>query len=119
MNAQCCWCDVCWIQSHPTLVDFDHRTGQGLGSAESGGVAVVSSKGGLLMLLSDLANSDWLRLIRAEYLELPGMSLTKAQVQRLWGLNGTTCEALLDHLVKSGFLKQTRSREYVRAGNGY
>ena len=71
------------------------------------------------MLLSDLAHSNWLRLIRAEYEELPGMCLTKAQVQRLWGLDGTTCETLLDQLVKSGFLKQTRSREYVRAGNGY
>jgi hypothetical protein len=78
-----------------------------------------SAKGGLLMLLRDIANSDWLRLIRAEYEELPGMSLTKAQVQRLWGLDGTTCDALLDHLVKSGFLKQTRTSEYVRASNGY
>jgi hypothetical protein len=71
------------------------------------------------MLLSDLANSNWLRLIRAEYEELPGMCLTKAQVQRLWGLDGTTCEVILDQLVQSGFLKETRSREYVRAGTGY
>jgi DNA-binding IclR family transcriptional regulator len=71
------------------------------------------------MLLSDLAHSNWLRLIRAEYEELPGMSLTKVQVQRLWGLDGSTCEAILDQLVKSGFLRQTRTREYVRAGTGY
>jgi len=30
---------------------------------------------------ADLA--DWLQLIRAEYLEIPGLSLTKRQVQRL------------------------------------
>jgi len=71
------------------------------------------------MFVSAIANSDWLRLIRAEYEELPGMCLTKAQVQRLWGLDSTTCETLLDQLVRTGFLKQTRGSEYVRAGNGY
>lgn len=71
------------------------------------------------MLVSAHVQSDWLKLIRAEYEELPGMCLTKAQVQRLWGLDSTTCDALLDQLVKSGFLKQTRGSEFVRAGKGY
>ena len=71
------------------------------------------------MLVSAHAQSDWLKLIRAEYEELPGMCLTKAQVQRLWGLDSTTCDTLLDQLVKSGFLKQTRGSEFVRAGKGY
>ena len=71
------------------------------------------------MFVSAIAHTDWLRLIRAEYEELPGMCLTKAQVQRLWGLDSTTCEALLNHLVQSGFLRQTRGSEFVRAGKGY
>jgi DNA-binding IclR family transcriptional regulator len=71
------------------------------------------------MFVTAIANSDWLRLIRAEYEELPGMSLTKAQVQRLWGLDSTTCDTLLDQLVSTGFLKQTRASAYVRASNGY
>jgi hypothetical protein len=29
----------------------------------------------------------WLHLIRAEFLELPGLHLTKVQIQRFWGLD--------------------------------
>ena len=28
---------------------------------------------------------DWLRLIRAEYLEVPDLHLTRQQVETLWG----------------------------------
>ena len=42
---------------------------------------------------------DWLQLIQGEYLESPGLNLTKPQVQRLWGLDPLTCDALLDELV--------------------
>lgn len=30
---------------------------------------------------------DWLNIVRAEYLEIPGLNLTKAQMQRLWGFD--------------------------------
>jgi hypothetical protein len=33
---------------------------------------------------------DWLMLVRAEYVEMPGLSLTKPQVERLWGLDAVT-----------------------------
>ena len=59
--------------------------------------------------------ADWLRLIRAEYLESPGLRLTKAQVQRLWGLDEITCEAVLAALVDVRFLKRTRNNTYARA----
>jgi len=42
---------------------------------------------------------DWLHLIRAEYLEMPCLQLTRQQVQRLWGLDELTCNALLEALV--------------------
>ena len=58
---------------------------------------------------------DWLRLIRAEYLEIPGLSLTKPQVQRLWGLDPVTSEALLAALVDAKFLRCTRHNAFVRA----
>ena len=67
------------------------------------------------MVMNDVAKSDWLRRIRAEYLELPGVVLTESQVKRLWGLDGGTCRVLLDELVQAGFLKQTRTNGYVRA----
>jgi hypothetical protein len=57
---------------------------------------------------------DWLQLIRAEYLESPGLRLTKAQVQRLWGLDPGVCETLLTTLVRAGFLRRTRDAAYVR-----
>ena len=46
-------------------------------------------------------------LIRAEYLEIPGLALTKAQVERLWGLDAVVSEALLAALVDVKFLRRT------------
>jgi len=70
------------------------------------------------MLTTDVTSSDWLEIIRAEYLEIPGLNLTKPQIRRLWGLDTPTCDALLDALVEDGFLKRTPSNVYVRADLG-
>jgi hypothetical protein len=67
------------------------------------------------MLPADTHITDWLQLIRAEYLEIPGLRLTKPQVQRRWGLDHMTSEALLSALVDVKFLRCTRERAYVRA----
>lgn len=56
---------------------------------------------------------DWLRLIQAEYLEMPGLRLTKPQVQRLWGLESHLCDAVLDALLAVEFLKKTSRETYV------
>jgi hypothetical protein len=58
---------------------------------------------------------DWLMLVRAEYLEIPGLSLTKPQVERLWGLDAVTSEALLAALIDVKFLRRTVRDAYVRA----
>jgi hypothetical protein len=57
--------------------------------------------------------TEWLRLIRSEYLEIPGLQLTRPQVQRLWGLEPDMCDALLETLVASEFLRKTRREAYV------
>jgi hypothetical protein len=57
----------------------------------------------------------WAEVIRAEYLEFPGLSLTAPQVQRLWSLDRDTCQCLLGVMVRQGFLKQTADAQYVRA----
>jgi hypothetical protein len=67
------------------------------------------------MLPPDTHVTDWLRLIRAEYLEDPGLCLTRAQAQRLWGLDPVTSEALLAALVDVKFLRRTNEDAYVRA----
>jgi hypothetical protein len=59
---------------------------------------------------------EWLRLIEAEYKEMPGLSLSKAQMQRLWGLEAFVCDALVDALVTARVLKQTVRDTYVVAG---
>jgi len=58
---------------------------------------------------------DWLQIIQGEYLEMPGLQLTKPQVQRLWGLDPDTCDALLDALERSRFLRRTDHDAYVLA----
>ena len=60
---------------------------------------------------------DWLQLIQAEYLEMPGLQLTKPQVRRLWRLDPQLCDALLDALVSSNFLEQTPRQSYVLSGS--
>jgi hypothetical protein len=57
---------------------------------------------------------EWLRIIRAEYREFPGMHLTKAQVQRLWNLDSRTCTAAIHALVAERFLRRTHRNGYVR-----
>ena len=58
---------------------------------------------------------DWIRMIRAEYLEFPGLVLTKRQAQRLWGLDRAACDALLGALVDAKFLFRTRDGAFVRS----
>ena len=58
---------------------------------------------------------DWLRRIRAEYLEMPGLNLTKPQIQRLWRLEPQVCDSVLDTLVGRRFLRQTPRGAYVLA----
>jgi hypothetical protein len=48
--------------------------------------------------------SEWLARIRAEYLEMPGLQLTAPQMWRLWRLDKTTCDAVVEALVEDGFL---------------
>lgn len=55
-----------------------------------------------------------LRLVREEYLEMPGLRLTLAQAQRLWGLDAVTCESVLRELVEMKFLRCTPDGTVVR-----
>lgn len=55
-----------------------------------------------------------LQRVRAEYLEMPGLRLTRAQAQRLWGVDRQITDMLLDHLVESRFLWATKDGAFVR-----
>ena len=49
-------------------------------------------------------------LIKAEYLEMPGLCLTLAQAARLWNVDRITCLAELESLTREGFLRRRRDK---------
>ena len=61
------------------------------------------------------ALDDVLRRVQGEYIEMPGLRLTAAQAQRLWGLDRAACDALLGALVDAKFLFRTRDGAFVRS----
>ena len=44
---------------------------------------------------------------------MPGLRLTAAQAQRLWGLGKPECESVMHKLVDSRFLRRTRDGAFV------
>jgi hypothetical protein len=59
-----------------------------------------------------------LQRIYVEFMEMPGVRLTCAQAQRLWGLDEPTCRQLLEALVEARFLTRTNSGAYARLTEG-
>ena len=55
-----------------------------------------------------------LQRIQGEFTEMPGLRLTPAQAQRLWGLEREVCDALLGALVDAKFLALTRDGAFIR-----
>jgi hypothetical protein len=60
--------------------------------------------------------SPLIRRIESEYREMPGLTLTEVQAQRLWGLDASTCRAVLGALIRKRFLLRTAKGAYIRAG---
>jgi hypothetical protein len=55
--------------------------------------------------------------IRGEFREMPGLQLTLAQAQRLFGLDPAACRHVIDTLVAASFLRWTPSGTIVQAGD--
>ena len=55
--------------------------------------------------------------VRAEYREMPGLSLTAAQASRLLGIDRRVCEKVLQGLVSDGALYHTPRGAYVAAAS--
>ncbi len=68
---------------------------------------------GILVEVESHRPTDIIRRIRGEYLEMPGLSLTLPQAQRLWGLDQGFCHDLLNALVAAGFLVRTNAGAFV------
>lgn len=61
-----------------------------------------------------MTHRDVIARIQAEYREMPGLTLTLGQVQRLCGIDETMCQAVLDALLSAGFLRRTPAGQYIR-----
>lgn len=61
--------------------------------------------------------SPLVQRIEGEYREMPGLKLTEAQAQRLWGLDAASCRVILLALVRKRFLRRAANGMYVRAGS--
>ena len=61
-----------------------------------------------------IPEEDTLHRIRSEFLEMPGLKLTVPQALRLWGVDQHTCEAVIEKLTQSNFLRRTRDGAIIR-----
>ena len=52
--------------------------------------------------------------VRGEFREMPGLSLTLAQAERLWSLDASTCTEVLSSLVDAGFLARRADGAFCR-----
>ena len=69
-------------------------------------------------VLPDVLSEQVLQRICAEYVEMPGLRLSRTQAQRLWGLDEEACRQILEFLVKTGFLKLAAPDTYGRLTDG-
>ena len=58
---------------------------------------------------------DLTRRIQKEYAEMPGLTITLGQAQRLLAIDETTCTGRFRTLMKCGVLRRTSEGQYVRA----
>jgi hypothetical protein len=60
-----------------------------------------------------LSRDELLHRIRGEFLEMPGLRLTRDQARRLWGLDEATCGDLLAALTDLNFLQRRADGTYA------
>ena len=53
--------------------------------------------------------------VLAEYTEMPGLSVTLPQAQRLWAVDRVTCQEALRRLTLIGVLRVTTEGRFVQA----
>lgn len=55
------------------------------------------------------------RLVRSEFAEMPGLSLTEGQAARLWQIPPAEAAQALHHLVDARYLARSGSGRYCRS----
>ena len=67
------------------------------------------------MLLRAQSTAAITDLVRGEFREMPGLTLTVAQAGRLWSLDPQTCTEVQMDLVDAGFLCRRSDGTFCRA----
>jgi hypothetical protein len=62
----------------------------------------------------DRSVPEWRTIVMDAYTMLPALCLTRAQGQRLWGMDPAMCRCVLEGLVETGTLVRTVSGLYCR-----
>lgn len=62
----------------------------------------------------DTVDANLILRVRAEFSEMPGLYLTFPQACRLWGVDRSTCEALVAALLEADIVRLTRTGAIVR-----
>jgi hypothetical protein len=57
---------------------------------------------------------ELIQRVEAEFVEMPGLSVTLAQAQRLWGMDYATCIAVFRLLTDRGVVRRTPRGQYIR-----
>ena len=52
--------------------------------------------------------------IQIEFIEMPGLKLSRTQIQRLCGVPADVCDSALSSLVRAGFLQQKSDGSFLR-----
>jgi len=66
------------------------------------------------MPVAQAIHTDWVRLVQAEYEEMPGLVLTCAQIRRMWGIDSDACVRVMSRLVADGFVVRRFDGSYAR-----
>jgi hypothetical protein len=70
------------------------------------------------MMAKSATSVAMINRVRGEFLEMPGLSLKRDQVQRLCGIERTMCQLVLDTLVDARFLYAKSDGQYARLTDG-
>jgi hypothetical protein len=58
------------------------------------------------------------KVIRSEFMEIPGLVLTRDQIRRLWAIDPEIAHQVIAQLLQSGFLRVGAHGRYSRADLG-
>jgi hypothetical protein len=62
---------------------------------------------------AERSEREWTQIVRGEFLQIPGLRLTRDQIQQFWGMSSETCAMVLETLLSQRFLQLTSDDHYV------